>query len=176
LRNEVAGLGGDVFFLKSSVGGEYHYPVAEDWTASVDAEIGSIFGLGQDTRVSDRYFIGGANCRGFEFAGVGPRDLPSDDALGGKYFYTGTLELGFPLGFPEEFDIRGRIFTDICSAWGLDKTDVGVADESAPRISVGTGVSWRSPFGPIIIDLGFAVIDESFDQNELLNFSFGTQF
>jgi outer membrane protein insertion porin family len=96
--------------------------------------------------------------------------------LGGKYFYTGTLELGFPLGLPEEFDIRGRIFTDICSAWGLDKTDVGVADESGPRISVGTGVSWQSPFGPIIIDLGFAVIDESFDKTEMLNFSFGTQF
>ena len=176
LRNEVAGLGGDVFFLKSSVGGEYHYPIAEDWTASVDAEVGNIFGLGQDTRVSDRYFIGGGNCRGFEFAGVGPRDLPTDDALGGKNFYTGTLELGFPLGLPEEFDIRGRIFTDICSAWGLDKTSVGVADESAPRISVGTGVSWQSPFGPIIIDLGFAVIDESFDKTELLNFSFGTQF
>jgi outer membrane protein insertion porin family len=176
LRNELAGLGGDVFFVKTSVGGEYHYPVAEAWTASVDAEVGNIMGLGEDTRISDRYFIGGGNCRGFEFAGVGPRDLPTNDALGGKHFYTGTLELGFPLGLPEEFDIRGRIFTDICSAWGLDKTDVGVADESAPRISVGTGVSWRSPFGPIIIDLGFAVIDESFDQNELLNFSFGTQF
>ena len=176
LRNEVAGLGGDVFFLKTSVGGEYPYPVAEDLTISGDAEVGNIFGLGQDTRVSDRYFIGGSNCRGFEFAGVGPRDLPSDDVLGGNNFYTGTLELGFPLGFPEEFDIRGRIFTDICSAFGLDQTDVGVADESAPRISVGTGVSWQSPFGPIIIDLGFAVIDEGFDQNELLNFSFGTQF
>ena len=176
LRNEVAGLGGDVFFLKSSVGGEYHFPITEDWTVSVDAEVGNIMGLGQDTRISDRYFIGGSNCRGFEFAGVGPRDLPTDDALGGKYFYTGTLELGFPLGLPEEFDIRGRIFADVCSAFGLDKTSVGVADESAPRISVGTGVSWQSPFGPIIIDLGFAVIDESFDKKELLKFSFGTQF
>ncbi len=176
LRNELAGFGGDVFFVKSSVGGEYHIPLGENWTASVDAEVGNIVGLGEDTRVSDRYFIGGGNCRGFKFAGVGPRDLPTDDALGGKYFYTGTLEMGFPLGLPEEFDIRGRIFTDVCSAWGLDKTAAGVADESAPRVSVGAGVSWQSPFGPIIVDLGFAVIDETFDQNELLNFSFGTQF
>ncbi len=176
LRNEVAGLGGDVSFLKSAVGGEYHFPVADDWTISVDAEVGNVIGLGEDTRVSNRNFIGGGNCRGFEFAGVGPRDLPTDDALGGKNFYTGSLELGFPLGLPEEFDIRGRIFTDICSAWGLDKSDAGVADESAPRISVGTGVSWQSPFGPIIIDLGFAVIDEDFDKHELVNFSFGTQF
>jgi outer membrane protein insertion porin family len=176
LRNEVAGLGGDVFFLKSSVGGEYHYPIGDDWTISVDGEVGNMFGLGQDTRISNRYFIGGGNCRGFAFAGVGPRDRPTEDALGGKNFYTGTLELGFPLGLPEEFDIRGRIFTDVCSAWDLDKSNANVLDENTPRISVGTGISWQSPFGPIILDLGFAVIDEDFDQNELLNFSFGTQF
>ena len=177
LRNEVAGLGGDVFFLKSSVGGQYHFPIAEDWTVSVDAEVGNIMGLGQDTRISDRNFIGGGNCRGFAFTGVGPRDGPTGDPLGGKNFYTGTLELAFPLGLSEEFDIRGRIFSDICSAWDLDKTNADVLDENTPRISVGTGITWKSPFlGLIILDLGFAVIDESFDKNELLSFSFGTQF
>lgn len=176
LRNELAGLGGDVFYIKSSVGGEYHYPVAEDWTVSVDAEVGNIIGLGQDTRISDRHFVGGGNCRGFEFAGVGPRDRLTEDALGGKNFYAGSLEMAFPLGLPEDYDIRGRIFTDICSAWDLDKTNADVLDAAAPRVSVGAGISWQSPFGPIILDLGFAVIDETFDQNELINFSFGTQF
>jgi outer membrane protein insertion porin family len=176
LRNELAGIGGDVYYIKSSVGGEYHYPLAENWTVSVDAEVGNIVGLGQDTRISDRHFVGGGNCRGFEFAGVGPRDRPTDDALGGKNFYSGTLEMGFPLGLPEEYDIRGRIFADVCSAWDLDKTNADVLDEATPRVSVGTGISWRSPFGPIILDLGFAVVDEPFDQNELVNFSFGTQF
>jgi outer membrane protein insertion porin family len=176
VSNEVAGLGGDVFFLKSAVGGEYHFPITENWTISADAKVGNIQGLGEDTRISNRHFIGGSNCRGFEFSGVGPRDVPTGDALGGKNFYTGTLELGFPLGLPTEFDIRGRLFTDVCSAWGLDKSDTNVRDETTPRISVGTGISWQSPFGPVIIDLGFAVIDEDFDKNELLNFSFGTQF
>ncbi len=176
LRNELAGLGGDVYYFKSAVGGEYHYSIAENWTASVDGEVGNIIGLGEDTRASNRHFVGGNNCRGFEFAGVGPRDVPSGDALGGNYFYTGTLELGLPLGLPEEFAIRGRIFTDICAAWGLDRTVAGVADESTPRVSVGAGLSWNSPLGPIIVDLGFAVIDEDFDKQEILNFSFGTQF
>jgi outer membrane protein insertion porin family len=176
LRNELAGLGGDVFYIKSSVGGEYHYPLAEDWTISVDGEVGNIIGLGQDTRISDRHFIGGGNCRGFEFAGVGPRDRPTEDPLGGKNFYTGTLEMGFPLGLPEEYDIRGRIFTDICSSWDLDQTNANVLDEATPRVSVGAGISWQSPFGPIILDLGFAVVDEPFDKTELVNFSFGTQF
>jgi outer membrane protein insertion porin family len=176
LRNELAGLGGDIFYIKSSVAGEYHFPLAEEWIVSVDGEVGNIIGLGQDTRISDRHFVGGSNCRGFEFAGVGPRDRLTDDALGGKNFYSGTLELGFPLGLPEEYDIRGRIFTDMCSAWDLDKTNADVLDEATPRISVGAGISWQSPFGPIILDLGFAVLDEPFDENELLNFSFGTQF
>jgi outer membrane protein insertion porin family len=96
--------------------------------------------------------------------------------LGGKNFYTGTLEMGFPLGLPEDFKIRGRIFTDICSAWDLDKTNADVLDEATARISVGAGISWLSPFGPIIMDLGFAVVDEPFDQDELFSFSFGTQF
>ena len=176
LRNEVTGAGGDVRFLKSSLGGAYYYSIFENWTASVDAEVGNIIGLGQDTRISDRHFVGGSKCRGFQFAGVGPRDAPTGDALGGKQFYTGSLELGFPLGLPEEYDIRGRVFTDVCSAWGLDRSDPNVLDESSPRLSVGAGLSWQSPFGPIIIDLGFAVIKEDFDETELLSFSFGTQF
>ncbi|MFQ6017218.1 MAG: outer membrane protein assembly factor BamA [Kiloniellaceae bacterium] len=176
LRNTVAGLGGDVFFVKSSLGGAYYFPVAEDWTASVRAEVGNIIGLGEDTRISDRYFIGGNNLRGFEFAGVGPRDRLNDDALGANQFYTGTLELTFPLGLPEELDIRGRLFTDVGSAWGVDNDNGDVLDESSPRVSVGTGISWNSPFGPIVIDLGVAVVKEDFDKDELLNFSFGTQF
>jgi outer membrane protein insertion porin family len=176
LRNEVAGAGGDVRFLKSSVGGSYHYSFIENWTASVDAEIGNIIGLGQDTRISDRNFVGGSNCRGFKSAGVGPHDAPTGDPLGAKQYYTGTLELGFPLGLPDEFNIRGRVFSDVCSAWGLDKSNSDVRDSQKPRASVGVGLSWQSPFGPIIVDLGYAVLKENFDETELFSFSFGTQF
>ncbi|MFQ5773193.1 MAG: outer membrane protein assembly factor BamA [Kiloniellaceae bacterium] len=176
LRNDVAGVGGNVRFLKSAVGGAYHYPLSQNWTASVSGEVGNIVGLGQDTRISDRHFIGGRDCRGFQFAGVGPRDRVTGDPLGGKNFYTGTAELGFPLGLPEEFDIRGRVFTDVCSAWDLDKSNADVQDESAPRVSAGVGVTWRSPFGPIVLDFGFDLVKEEFDETELLNFSFGTQF
>jgi outer membrane protein insertion porin family len=176
LRNKVAGLGGDVYFIKSSVGGSYHYPFLGDWTATARGEVGNIIGLDEDTRISDRHFIGGSNLRGFEFAGVGPRDRLNEDAVGAKNFYTSTLELSFPLGLPEEIDIRGRLFTDVGSAWGIDGSTVDVEDENSPRVSVGAGVSWNSPFGPVVIDLGYAVVKEDFDETELLNFSFGTQF
>ncbi len=176
LRNEAAGLGGDVAFLKSSLLGVQYYSLFEDWTVSVRGEVGNIIGLGQDTRISDRHFIGGQNLRGFEFAGVGPRDIPSGDPVGGKQFYTGTLEFSFPVGAPEEFDIRGRLFTDIGSAWGFDGTAPNIRDEQSPRVSAGAGLSWVSPFGPIVVDLGFALVKEDFDNTELLNFNFGTQF
>jgi len=176
LFTEVAGLGGDVYHFKPSLGGDYYFPIAEDWTLGVGAEVGTIIGLGEDTRISDRYFIGGRDCRGFEFAGVGPRDRPSEDPLGGKNFYTGTVELGFPLGLPDEFKIRGRVFSDFCASWDLDKTNADVQDSSSPRVSVGTGISWQSPFGPVVLDLAYAAVKEDFDQTEVFSFSFGTQF
>ncbi|MEE8507065.1 MAG: outer membrane protein assembly factor BamA, partial [Kiloniellales bacterium] len=177
LRNEVAGLGGDVAFLKSSLLGAQYYSIFEDLTVSVRGEVGNIIGLGEDTRISDRFLLGGQNLRGFEFAGVGPRDTGgSDDPLGGKQFYTGTLEFIFPVGVPDEFDIRGRVFTDIGSTWGLDGTALNIRDEKSPRVSAGVGFSWVSPVGPIVVDLGFALIKEDFDNTELVNFNFGTQF
>ena len=176
LRNEFSGLGGDVRFAKSSVRGAYYYPVTDNWTLSVRGETGGIVGLGQNTRISDRYFIGGRNLRGFAFAGVGPRDVAANDSLGGNYFYTGTLEVAFPLISPDSLNIRGRVFTDIGAAWGLDKTTATVQDESSPRVSAGVGITWQSPFGPIVIDLGLAILKEDFDETELVNFNFGTQF
>ncbi len=180
VTNEFVGLGGDLRFLKNTIGGSFYFPLFGDVTWATRAEGGIILPLGEDTRVSDRFFIGPDNLRGFEFAGVGPRDADSsgDDALGGKKFYAGTAELSFPLGLPEEFQIRGRVFADIGASWDVDgdTSKIDLQDSSSPRVSVGGGFSWNSPFGPIQVDLGFAVIKEEFDETEVLNFSFGTRF
>ncbi len=176
---DFTGLGGDVTFLKGSVSAGYWYTIADEWTLSYRGEYGQIYGLGQDTRVSDRFFIGGSNPRGFEFAGIGPRDQRSDDPVGGKQFYTNQFQLSFPLGLPAEFAIRGRLFTDVGSAWGYDGTPAAgdvILDSSKPRVAIGTGFSWESPFGPVIVDFGFPVVQEDFDKDELISFSFGTQF
>ena len=176
LSNQVAGLGGDVFFLKSQLGGDYYIPLAERWTIRLGADVGHIIGLGEDTRISDRFYIGGSSLRGFDFAGVGPRDRDSTDPVGGNQFWTGTAELSFPLGLPDEYDVRGRLFVDVGANWDFDGLGTDIDDSDAPRVSVGTGVTWNSPFGPIVIDLGFAVVKEDFDETEVLNFSFGTSF
>ncbi|MEM7225869.1 MAG: outer membrane protein assembly factor BamA [Pseudomonadota bacterium] len=176
--NEFAGLGGDVTYLRNTIGGGYYYTIFGDVTAGLRGEVGNIFGIGEDTLVSDRFFLGQDQLRGFEFAGVSPRDAVTDDALGGKNFYTGTVEVSFPVGLPDEFQIRGRLFSDIGAAWDIDDVpaSVIVEDSSSPRLVIGAGFSWVSPFGPVIVDLGFPVVKEDFDKEEILSFSFGTRF
>ncbi len=178
LRTEFTGLGGDVTFVKASVSGGYFYTVFDDYTISTRGSAGTIAGIGDDTRISDRFFRGGGNPRGFEFGGIGPRDRNTGDALGGKHFYTGTVEMAFPLSLPFDLDVRGRVFTDVGAAWDIDDNSIEVVvdDSSNPRVTVGTGISWNSPFGPVVLDLGFAVVKEDFDETEILSFSFGTQF
>lgn len=174
---DFAGIGGDVNYLQHVLRGGYYYPITEDWVASVSGRVGHMFGLfGDDVRVNDRFFLGGASLRGFETSGVGPRDLSTDDALGGNIFYTTTLEVSTPLRFIEDVDIRGRIFTDIGSLFSVDDEGPEVADVRRPRASAGIGFSYVSPFGPIRVDFAQAYLKESFDKTEFFRFSFGTRF
>ena len=179
LNTEVAGLGGDSFYSKNNIKGAYYWPVFENVVLSVTGIGGYMVGLGQDTQVSDRFFIGGTTFRGFKFAGIGPRDSANqNDALGGKYYYVGTAEASFPLGLPEEFQIKGRLFAEGGALWGLDKNgvDIDEDDESSPRLTLGAGVSWNSPLGPFVVDFGVPIIKEDFDKEELFRFSVGTRF
>ncbi len=179
LSTEVAGLGGDSFYSKNSIKAAYYWPVFDDIVFSVTGIGGYMVGLGQDTQVSDRFFIGGTTFRGFKFAGIGPRDSANqNDALGGKYYYVGTAETSFPLGLPEEFQIKGRLFAEVGALWGLDKNgvDIDEDDESSPRLTLGAGVSWNSPLGPFVVDFGIPIIKEDFDKEEFFRFSVGTRF
>ena len=175
----VTGLGGDVRFLRNEVKGNYYYPIdalGEEFTIFLGGTGGHMLGLGQDTRVSDRFFLGGTTFRGFEFGGVGPRDIPSGDAIGGKQYYKGTVEVRFPLGFQDALDVQGRLFADAGAVWGYDGDAATVNDSSAPRLAIGPGLVWNSPLGLVAIDFGFPIIKEEFDETQLVNFSFGVQF
>ena len=177
LSTQFAGIGGDARYVKTTVGGGYFQPLSDDITLSLQGEVGVIQGLGEDTRASDRFFLGGTSFRGFEFAGIGPRDAVTDDSLGGKRYYTVTTELSFPLGLPEELEVRGRIFGIVGSIFDLDhNTSASINDEPSARVSIGTGITWNSPFGPVLIDVGLPVVKEDFDNTELISFSFGTRF
>ncbi|MBT5809077.1 MAG: outer membrane protein assembly factor BamA [Rhodospirillaceae bacterium] len=176
LSNDLAGLGGDVNYFKTRAKAQYHYSIWEGWVASVEGEIQNIFGFGDDVRVSDRFFLGGDKLHGFEAGGVGPRDLSTDDALGGKQSYSATAELKFPLGLPKQFGVTGVVFTDVGTLTGLDFESPNIVDTGSIRWSAGVGLGWNSPFGPIRIDFSQAIVKEDFDVTETVRFNFGTRF
>ncbi len=173
---EFAGVGGDASFLKHTLTFGNFYSVADGWVLSALARAGHVFGIDDDVRIVDRFFLGGRRLRGFEPSGVGPRDSETGDALGGNMFYSLTGELGFPLGLPDELNLRGAVFTDVGTLTTIDDSGPELLDESSPRLSIGAGINFRSPLGPIRLDFARALIKEDFDQTESFRFSFGTRF
>ena len=179
--NDFAGLGGGVHYLRQRVTGAYYYPLGGVWDVAVSAEGGYMNPVGGHTiRVVDHFFLGGDNFPGFRAAGVGPRDAPSGDALGGLAYAVGDVELTVPLGLPKEFGIVGKVFnyvgtlTDVGSLPGEDPSNI--QNSAMPRASAGVGLAWRSPFGPIRVDIARPYLKQNYDVDELFRFSFGTKF
>jgi outer membrane protein insertion porin family len=165
------------FNLQTMVQGGYFYPITDDVSIGLAGEVGYIRALGGNVRVTDAFLLGGQNLRGFESSGVGPRDADTEDSLGGQFIFDGTLQASFPIGLPEEFNIRGRAFTDFGTLTGTDlKSNIDIDDDASLRVSAGLGLTWVSPFGPIAVDVAYPVMKESYDETEWFRFSVGTSF
>ena len=192
IGNDFAGAGFGVQYIRNKIDAGYYYSVAPEWVLSLTGEVGDIFGWGgQPVLLQDRFFVGGDNLRGFAPAGIGPRDSISGDALGGNKYYTGSLSLAVPLPLPKELGIGGRVFSDFGSLWSNDQSHLTltpaqlvstggvqpvIVDFSAIRVSAGVGISWKSPVGPILVDLALPIKKEGFDHTQLFHVSFGTKF
>ncbi|GJL88973.1 MAG: outer membrane protein assembly factor BamA [Minwuia thermotolerans] len=172
---ELAGFGGTVRDLRTQARHTQFFPVSEEWTLSQTVRGGAVVGLAKDVRINRRFFVGGDTLRGFAASGVGPRDVATRDALGGEFFVTGSTELTFPLGLPDELGMSGRFFSDYGSAFGV-VANGGVEDDPSLRLAVGVGVTWRSPFGPLLFDVARAILRNDLDETEAFRFSFGTRF
>lgn len=258
LSQDFAGLGGSTKYVRSSVNAKKYWGLGKGFVFSVAGEAGWIKGLGQSVRLTDRFFLGEPQMRGFGIRGVGPRvirtfydvttQLPqtgsnnnTDDALGGTKYYLGHLELELPLGSGgRELGLRPSIFVDAGAVWGgrrpattdvesfrnplgtgpytaltrdilnnagqaqcFDNTtgalsprpgggcgtgtsnyvntippfnEIYTGNSAKPRLSVGFGVNWNSPFGPFRIDIAKALLKEPGDDTKLFSFNVGTQF
>ncbi len=176
VATDFAGLGGGVRYAKATWKTNYYYPISKKWIGMLSGDVGHIQGLWQDVRVTDSFLIGNDSMRGFEVGGMGPRDKYTDDALGAKTYATGTVEVTFPIGLPEEFGVRGAAFTDFGTAFGADGPSYLIEDSKDLRMSAGAGLAWRSPLGPVRIDLAYPFLKTNFDKQQIFSFSFGTRF
>ena len=179
-RQDLAGLGGDARFLRTSIEYAHYIPILKDVTGIISFEEGYILGLGQDININERFFLGGNNFRGFQSFGVGPRDRATNDALGGNLYYVGSVEGRFPLGLPVEFGILGRVFSEFGSLALSDDSGANIFDVGSVRASTGFGLSVRSallgPLGVFELDFGFPIFKEDVDETEVFRFSLGTRF
>ena len=176
LVTDLAGLGGTTRYVRNRLDGGRYFPLSDQWVLALTGSTGYIFGLGRDVNLTDRFYVGGDDLRGFADAGIGPRDRITGDALGGEWMYTGTVEVTFPIGLPDELGVKAKLFTDIGSSGKIEPSDSDVRDTAGLRASIGTGINWVSPFGVIGVDFAVPVLKESFDEVENFRFNFGTKF
>lgn len=198
---DFAGIGGDEDYVRGKINGAYYIPLddltnSHDWTLSFRGGAGWMADWGNGRRdVIDNFYLGGNNLRGFLDGGAGPRSVgsrtgqASEDLLGGRFMYNASAQLTFPLPFVSSMGLGGRVFSDMGTVTGLRVrrlyTDPATAGSRytpvsgnmiSPRVSVGAGVSWKSPFGLLNVDLGVPLIRSYNDRTQLLRFGFGQQF
>lgn len=240
LNQDFAGLGGDVRYVRTRLDATKYFSLPKSFLLSIHGEGGYIHplqsdpGPGRDAiRLSDRFF--GAQMRGFDIRGMGPRvqrilynsdGTLSDggrnitDAVGGRAYYLGRVELEIPVSANiRSLGLRPSAFVDVGSVFGIKKpnlTDLpGVCTKAgqpdiflepgqvgcpavptgetayvlqpgykefflgnspSPRLSVGVGVNWNSPFGPLRIDVAKALLKQKGDETKFFSFNVGTQF
>jgi outer membrane protein insertion porin family len=179
IAQDLAGVGGDVRFVRSTGDFKAYYPVSESVTFMGRVTGGIINGWGgQDVRLLDLFYKGGDMVRGFATAGIGPRDTLSanQDALGGRMYVSTTAETLFDIpGVPKDMGVRGAVFADAGSLWGTNSTAAALpglqGDKPAFRASAGVGLIWDSPIGGLRADYAFPLVKQPFDK--LQPFSFG---
>lgn len=225
LSQDVAGLGGSVNYVRTRLDADKYWRIGRsNFILNLGVEAGHITGWGGDNiRLTDRFFLGEPQMRGFDIRGVGPRVIRvpyvaptgvtdpagfvlsddrtrvTDDALGGEIYYLARAEMQIPLGAgAAELGIRPSAFVDVGALWKTDfdtatdlidirDLDPGtgvtpgfrefyVGDTWKPRVAVGIGASWNSPFGPLRIDIAKALVKREGDDTQLFQFNVGTQF
>ncbi|AXX98024.1 outer membrane protein assembly factor BamA [Profundibacter amoris] len=178
---DFAGLGGDSQFIKTTaLAGAETKVYNEEVTLRAVFEGGAIASLsGTNSRVNNRFFLNGAKMRGFESLGIGPRNGNdvNGNALGGNMFAVMRFDAEFPLGLPEEYGIKGGLFLDVGSVWGLDNTyGSGVDDTLHWRSSIGFSILWTTGIGPLRFNFSKALQKEDYDRDRSFELTIQTQF
>lgn len=179
VQQEIAGLGGDAKYIKTTADGRYYYTLSEeaDLVGFLRAGGGNITGLGQDVRLFDTFRLGPNRIRGFESDGIGPVDAAGKH-LGGNNYLNFTAEAQFPLPvIPRDLGFKGAVFADAATLWGSDlSTATAASTDMNFRSSAGVSLIWQSPFAPLRFDYAFPITKEDTDETQQFNFSVSSAF
>jgi len=211
-KQDFAGVGGDVTYLKSAVDAKYYAPLVADIVGLIHLQGGMLNEIGNNgLRMLDNFQMGPNLVRGFAPNGIGPRDINpygTMDALGGTKYWGASLELQMPFWFlPKEVGLKGAVYADAGGLWDyqgptswaatgevnvpgcIPPTNIpGVApapgtctglqynDNNLVRTSVGVGLIWASPFGPLRFDYAIPITKGRYDVVHEFKFGGGTSF
>ncbi|MBN9604793.1 MAG: outer membrane protein assembly factor BamA [Afipia felis] len=199
---DFAGLGGDVRYVKSTADVKLYTPIVSDIVGLIHVQGGILNGWGGggaanvgnpngDVRMLDNFQMGPNLVRGFAPMGIGPRDLTigtTNDALGGTKYWGASAELQMPFWFlPKEAGLKGAVFADAGSLWDYQgiqvlpsdptqKVTLGDTNGMQVRSSVGVGLIWASPFGPLRFDYAVPINKVTGDRVQQFRFGGGTSF
>jgi len=210
-RQDFAGVGGDVSYLKTVVDAKYYTPLVSDIVGLVRLQGGMLNKMGSDLRMLDHFQMGPNLVRGFAPNGIGPRDLNpfgTQDALGGTKYWGASLELQMPFWFlPKEVGLKGAVYADAgglfdyqgpttwsvtneltttrnstCTPSTVNPASAGTCtglvydNGNVVRSSVGVGLIWASPFGPLRFDYAVPLTKGKNDRTQEFRFGGGTSF
>ncbi|MET3347814.1 outer membrane protein insertion porin family [Bradyrhizobium japonicum] len=210
-RQDFAGVGGDVTYLKSVIDAKYYTPLVSDIVAVARLQSGILTKMGSDLRMLDHFQMGPNLVRGFAPNGIGPRDLNpfgTQDALGGTKYWGASMELQMPFWFlPKEVGLKGAVYADAgglydyqgpttwsatgettttrnsnCIPSTINPATAGTCtglvydDSKVIRSSVGVGLIWQSPFGPLRFDYAVPLSKGKYDRTQEFRFGGGTSF
>lgn len=189
---EFAGLGGDAKYVKLTGRGSIYQTLSEqfDLVGLISGGAGHVQGYGNDgqLRIFDQFQSTDRMIRGFAYGGIGPVDPATGDHLGGTTYFNASAEAQFPIPVvPESFGLRGAVFADAATLYGSKinrhlndgnpNNDINIAGTDLQlRASVGVGLMWASPFGPIRIDYAIPVKKQDQDDVQEFNFGISTRF
>ena len=183
INEDLAGLGGDAKFIRTTEDVRYYHEVADDVVGMVRAQGGYVTPWGgQELPLLDNFFGGPQLVRGFAPNGFGPRDLTPGttmDNIGGNIYWATTAEFQAPAPLlPAEFGLKVALFADAGSLWGTSGSgltpalaqSLQVANSRVIRSSFGAGLVWDSMFGPIRVDYAYPLTKASSDITQRVHF------
>jgi outer membrane protein insertion porin family len=217
-KQDFAGVGGDVTYLKSQIDAKYYAPLVSDIVGLVHLQGGILNKVGNnELRMLDQFQMGPNLVRGFAPNGIGPRDINpfgTQDALGGTKYWGASFELQMPFWFlPKEVGLKGAVYADAGGLYDYQGPTTWAAtgelttpasqkggnsncipptqppafsagtctglvynDSNVVRTSVGVGLIWASPFGPLRFDYAVPLTKGQFDRVQQFKFGGGTSF